>query len=230
MSTKTQRPVTQEDRYQKISHLECQYLHSYSMEVIVCRNYFVPVIHFEGESYRFILLADGSPKSYRIHDPKLTMFKPGWWMDLFGHKGSPSHTCHTSMDAGVNWVRDQWRDVKYLGCGKMTEGMDQNGRTEHVQLHANQSNHLGCRSKKSAKKVGFQKGLQEGFRDVRSRIQLSELNHREDIDWKSRWLFPPLNLIISWSLSHKVVLCQQDSHMLIIFPPRENSSVQRLIC
>ena len=71
--------------------------------------------------------------------------------------------------------------MKYLGCGKMTEGMDQNGRTEHVQLHANQSNHLGCRSKKSAKKVGFQKGLQEGFRDVRSRIQLSELNHREDI-------------------------------------------------
>lgn len=44
----------------------------------MCRNYFVPVIHFEGESYRFVLLADGSPKSYRIQDPKLTLFKPEW--------------------------------------------------------------------------------------------------------------------------------------------------------
>lgn len=118
-----------------------------------------------------------------LQDPGSQIDPVQTWMDLFGYNGSPSHTCHTSMDAGVNWVRDQWRDVKYLG--KVTEGMDQNGRTEHVQLHANQSNHLGCRSKNSAKKVGFQKGLQEGFRDVRSRIQLSDLNHREDIDWKS---------------------------------------------
>ena len=34
--------------------------------------------------------------------------------------------------------------------------MDQNGRREHVELHANQSNHLGFRSKKSARKIGFQ--------------------------------------------------------------------------
>ncbi len=180
-----QRLATQEDRYQKISHLDC-----HAFIPIPWRCFCVATILFQSftlKANHIDLFSCGSQIDH-VQTQMMTLVQT--WMDLFGYKGSPSHAWHTSMDAGVNWVRDQWRDVKYLGlcvcrC-EVAAGMDQNGRSEHVELHANQSNHLGFRSKKSARKMGFQKGFQH-VSEVSNIpwIQVSDL-HRKDMRWKSR--------------------------------------------